>query len=107
MLSDVPSMAIEKVYIQNNTSIIQDEVLAHRLGLIPLRADPRMFDFRESKNLKSYYVCSIIFYLVLDVEGTEHDTLEFELKIKCSYNKESNKKDSSRVEDMYKNNNGN
>lgn len=30
MLSEVPSMAIEKVYILNNTSLIQDEVLAHR-----------------------------------------------------------------------------
>lgn len=30
MLSEVPSMAIEKVHIYNNTSIIQDEVLAHR-----------------------------------------------------------------------------
>lgn len=39
-------------------------------------------------------------------ESSEHDTLEFELKIKCTYSKEANKKDSSRVEDMYKNNNG-
>ena len=30
-------MAIEKVYVWNNTSIIQDEVLAHRLGLVPLQ----------------------------------------------------------------------
>lgn len=46
VLSSVPSMAIEKVHIHNNTSIIQDDVLALRLGLIPLKADPRMFDFR-------------------------------------------------------------
>ena len=37
MISEVPSMAIEKVHIYNNTSIIQDEVLAHRIGLIPLK----------------------------------------------------------------------
>lgn len=30
LLSEIPSMAIEKVYISNNTSLIQDEVLAHR-----------------------------------------------------------------------------
>nr|CAH7724298.1 unnamed protein product [Callosobruchus chinensis] len=88
MLSDVPSMAIEKVHIQNNTSIIQDEVLAHRLGLIPLKADPRLFTFKAGGKK----------------EGSENDTLEFELKIKCSYNKEANKKDSSRAEDIYKNN---
>lgn len=39
-------MAIEKVHVYNNTSVIQDEVLAHRLGLIPLKADPRKFKFR-------------------------------------------------------------
>lgn len=51
MLSEVPSMAIEKVMIKNNTSIIQDEVLAHRLGLIPLKADPRLFEYRPQGNL--------------------------------------------------------
>jgi DNA-directed RNA polymerase alpha subunit len=39
MISEVPSMAIEKVHIYNNTSIIQDEILAHRIGLIPLRGE--------------------------------------------------------------------
>lgn len=39
-------MAIEKVFIYNNTSIVQDEVLAHRLGLIPIKADPRLFEYR-------------------------------------------------------------
>ena len=43
-------MAIEKAYIYNNTSVIQDEVLAHRLGLIPLKADPRLFKFKENRN---------------------------------------------------------
>ena len=41
-------MAIEKVFIYNNTSIVQDEVLAHRLGLIPIRADPRLFEYRNA-----------------------------------------------------------
>lgn len=36
-------MAIERVYVQNNTSIIADEVLSHRLGLVPIHADPRRF----------------------------------------------------------------
>jgi DNA-directed RNA polymerase I and III subunit RPAC1 len=38
-------MAIDKVHIVNNTSIIPDEVLAHRLGLVPIHVDPRKFDF--------------------------------------------------------------
>ena len=36
-------MAIEEVFIMNNTSILQDEVLAHRIGLIPIAADPALF----------------------------------------------------------------
>lgn len=44
----VPTMAIEKVFIYNNTSIVQDEVLAHRLGLIPIKADPRLFEFKNT-----------------------------------------------------------
>lgn len=36
LLSEIPTLAIEDVFVFDNTSIIQDEVLAHRLGLIPL-----------------------------------------------------------------------
>lgn len=46
-------MAIEKVLIANNTSVIQDEVLAHRLGLIPITVDPRLFEYMSG--LKKVY----------------------------------------------------
>lgn len=49
-------MAIDKVYIYNNTSVIQDEVLAHRIGLIPLKANPELFKFRENSNFKNNYL---------------------------------------------------
>lgn len=39
------TVAIEHVYMFMNSSVIHDEVLAHRLGLIPISANPRMFDF--------------------------------------------------------------
>lgn len=44
-------MAIEKVFVHNNTSIIQDEVLAHRLGLIPIKVDPRDFEMLPPSEL--------------------------------------------------------
>jgi DNA-directed RNA polymerase I and III subunit RPAC1 len=44
-------VAIETVYIQQNTSIIQDEVLAHRIGLVPIKVDPNMFeDIKEDED---------------------------------------------------------
>lgn len=46
-------MAIEKAFIYNNTSIIQDEILAHRLGLVPIKADPRLFEYRNSGEFQS------------------------------------------------------
>ncbi|RYQ89714.1 hypothetical protein Ahy_B09g096217 isoform D [Arachis hypogaea] len=48
LIAEVPTMAIERVYIANNTSLIQDEVLSHRLGLIPISADPRLFEYPDN-----------------------------------------------------------
>jgi len=39
MIGEVPSLAIEDVKIYDNTSALFDEMLAHRIGLIPLRTD--------------------------------------------------------------------
>lgn len=39
LIAEIPTVAIEYVFVHNNTSIIQDEVLAHRLGLIPLKGN--------------------------------------------------------------------
>jgi hypothetical protein len=47
-LFQVPTVAIENVYVWNNTSIVQDEVLAQRLGLIPLAIDPRKVEAKKS-----------------------------------------------------------
>ncbi len=45
----VPTVAIETCFIYNNTSIIPDESLAHRLGLIPINVDPRVFKFEHEE----------------------------------------------------------
>jgi DNA-directed RNA polymerase I and III subunit RPAC1 len=47
LLSEIPTLAIEDVFIYQNTSIIQDEVLAHRLGLIPLCGDPKGLEWMK------------------------------------------------------------
>lgn len=60
LLAEVPTMAIEKVLIYNNTSVIQDEVLAHRLGLIPLKANPSQFKFKS--NSKFNFLINFLLY---------------------------------------------
>ncbi|CAK9301883.1 unnamed protein product [Gordionus sp. m RMFG-2023] len=71
LISEVPIMAIDKVMLYNNTSIIPDEVLCHRLGLIPLKVNPHLFNFKP---------------LGEELSLNPNDTLEFELNIKCSKN---------------------
>jgi DNA-directed RNA polymerases I and III subunit RPAC1 len=48
LIAEVPTICIENVYVWNNTSVIQDEVLAHRLGMVPLNVDPDWFEYRNS-----------------------------------------------------------
>lgn len=67
LLSEVPSVAIEHVYIKQNTSIMQDEVLSHRLGLVPLKVDPDMLEFVGE-----------------DGKTHEMNTLVFNLRVKCT-----------------------
>lgn len=47
ILSETVTLAIHDVYINQNTSVIPDEVLAQRLGLTPLRVDRSEIDLRE------------------------------------------------------------
>jgi len=84
--SDIPSMAIEKVFIYNNTSIIQDEILSHRLGLVPLKADPRLFQMKPSSLSEEESSKKTDEELVQDAEGTPQDTIIYELKIRCKRN---------------------
>ena len=39
IISGIPVLAIEKVKFYENSSVIDDEILAHRMGLIPLKTD--------------------------------------------------------------------
>ncbi|KAK9868086.1 hypothetical protein WJX84_006631 [Apatococcus fuscideae] len=53
LISEVPTMAIEHVFFVNNTSIIADEMLAHRLGLVPLQVDPNLFEWKQGEDVAS------------------------------------------------------
>eukprot|EP00890_Picochlorum_soloecismus_P006604 jgi/Picsp_1/769/NSC_04258-R1_dna-directed rna polymerase ii subunit rpb3-a len=73
ILAEVPTIAIELVEIEKNTTVLNDEFLAHRLGLIPLVSV-------DVHNMKTIYeagddeeVQDVVF--TLDVSCQTEDTL--------------------------------
>lgn len=66
LLAEVPTVALEYIYMWNNTSLIHDEVLAHRLGLVPLNVDARLFDPMEEGE-----------------DATDRNTVVFQMKVTC------------------------
>ena len=56
-LAEVPAMAIDEVVMIENSSILQDEMIAHRLGLVPLRTDLDNYNLPEDCECKSEFGC--------------------------------------------------
>mmetsp|Transcript_14487 Transcript_14487/g.43791 ORF Transcript_14487/g.43791 Transcript_14487/m.43791 type:complete len:392 (-) Transcript_14487:343-1518(-) len=67
LISEVPTVAIEHVFILDNTSIIADGMFAHRLGLIPINLDPRKLDWRDANS-----------------PATERNTVVLKLHVDCT-----------------------
>ncbi len=69
MTAEIPVMAIETVDIEENTSGLFDEAVAHRLGLIPLTFTPKLYKLREecACDGKGCSRCEVV--LVIDKTG--------------------------------------
>ena len=71
-ISQVPTFAIDDVVILENSSVMHDEAVAHRLGLIPLRTDLERFVMPHICDCKSTLGCSKCrILLVLDAESQD------------------------------------
>jgi len=71
-LAEVPSMAIDEVVMIDNSSILQDEIIAHRLGLTPLKTDLDGYNLPEDCSCQSEFGCNLCrVTLTLDAEANE------------------------------------
>ena len=52
----------------SNTSIIQDEVLAHRMGLIPLRIDPTKLEYKQGVYLLTHLLTHLLTYSLTQMQ---------------------------------------
>jgi DNA-directed RNA polymerase subunit D len=71
-LAEVPAMAIDEVVMIENSSILQDEMIAHRLGMVPLKTNLDDYNLPEDCECKSEFGCGQCrVTLTLNAESTE------------------------------------
>lgn len=80
MIAEVPTMAIDKVEFITNTSVLNDDFLAHRLGMVPLTSqragwntediDSEKRDFQYNRDCTCMGHCP-------------NCTVHFEINVKC------------------------
>ncbi|TEB37995.1 hypothetical protein FA13DRAFT_1751826 [Coprinellus micaceus] len=86
MIAEVPTVAIEHVYVWDNTSVIVDEVLAHRIGLVPLNVNPSLVETRDGP----------------EAQPTDRNTIVFKLDVTCE-RKPNPPKGSTNPDELYVN----
>ena len=97
LIAEIPTLAIETVFVQNNTSIVQDEVFAARLGLVPLTGARSGLDWLS-------YVAKNPTDDEQDVEKTaptDKDTVVLRLHVECEWAEDGNKSAETEPEKIY------
>jgi DNA-directed RNA polymerase subunit D len=59
VISEVPCMAVDEIVVLENSSVLQDEIIAHRLGLVPLKTDLDSYNLPEECECKSEFGCNL------------------------------------------------
>lgn len=74
ILAEIPTIAIDRVEVETNTSVLADEFIAHRLGLIPLNSrDADSILYKEACDCEDHCDnCSIILTLHAKCTGIEN-----------------------------------
>lgn len=69
MISELPKLAVDDVVIYDNTSPLFDEIIAHRLGFIPIPTDLSLLVFKEDCTCKGKGCPSCTVRYTLSKEG--------------------------------------
>ena len=69
MIGEVPTLAIEDLRIYDNTSALFDEMLAHRIGLIPIKTDLTTYTTQDKCTCGGAGCPSCTVTFTLSVEG--------------------------------------
>lgn len=69
MLVEVPTLAIEEVTFVENTSPLYDEIIAHRLGLVPIKTYLKALNLRSECKCEGKGCASCTLKLTLNVAG--------------------------------------
>lgn len=90
-IEEVSVMAIEDVEFRNNSSVIYDEIIAHRLGLIPLTTDLKSYNLPDKCKCNGKGCAQCQLKLILKVRGQgvvySSDIKSTDPKVKPAYQK--------------------
>ena len=82
MISEVPTLAIDEVVILENTSPLFDEILAHRLGMIPLITDLDTYVLPSKCDCKGAGCPQCQVTLTLEKEATDEPVMVYSRDLK-------------------------
>ena len=76
ILTEIPVMAIDEVIVLKNDSPLYDEIISHRLGLIPLKTDLSVYKLPQDCECGGYGCPMCQVSLTCDVTNTTNNPLE-------------------------------
>lgn len=84
IVSEVPTMAIDELKIVENSSALYDEMLALRLGLVPLKTDLKLYALPNECSCKGEGCSNCTCSLTLNVNGTPEGFSVFSSELKSN-----------------------
>ena len=69
IIEEVPTLAIEDITINKNSSALYDEMIAHRLGLIPLKTDLKSYTLTKECKCKGEGCARCSLNIILKAKG--------------------------------------